>query len=406
MKIYSHSRLSTFENCRLRYKFAYIDKIRRGEDSIEAFLGQRFHDAMEKVYAERAFWKPSASDLKDFFNELWDKNWGDHVFVTRSDRKPQDYREIGLKAIEGYHRRYVPFDEGRVLGTERRIEAALDETGDHRVMGYIDRLVETEDGHFEIHDYKTSGSLPDQKKLDSDRQLALYEIAVRQSWPDVKTMDLVWHYVVFDKEMRSRRTPEQLDELKASTIGLIDEVESAKEYPPHETNLCRWCDYQNICPLFAHAARTEELPAKKFLEDDGVKLVNQLGELDAKKSALKAEIAGIEEEEGAILEHAIDLAARQGVSRFVGSDRALTIKEETEVEYPDKKSPDRADFEARLKEMGLWEKVSGFVAMTFKSLVRKSWAQEGIPGSVATYVKLKPVKKAKLSRRKDEDSVM
>lgn len=74
MTTYSHSRLTTFENCRLAYKFSYIDRIKREEDSIEAFLGSRFHEVMEKVYAERAFWKPSASDLQRYFNELWDKN--------------------------------------------------------------------------------------------------------------------------------------------------------------------------------------------------------------------------------------------------------------------------------------------------------------------------------------------
>ena len=36
---YSHSRLSTFEQCPLRFKYQYIDKIKREEDSIEAFMG-------------------------------------------------------------------------------------------------------------------------------------------------------------------------------------------------------------------------------------------------------------------------------------------------------------------------------------------------------------------------------
>lgn len=52
MAIYSHSKLETFENCPLRYKFAYIDRIKREEEGIEAFLGSRFHEVMEKLYKD------------------------------------------------------------------------------------------------------------------------------------------------------------------------------------------------------------------------------------------------------------------------------------------------------------------------------------------------------------------
>ena len=407
MTVYSHTRMSAFEQCPLKFKFAYIDHIRTEEDSIEAFMGKRFHETMEEAYKNRTIRQYSAEDLKKIFDELWAKNWSDHVVVVRKDRTAEDYRKIGHKAIEDYHRRYAPFTDGRLLDVERKIFVDLDDAGGHKITGGIDRLMEMEDGCYEIHDYKTSNHVPDQAELDADRQLALYEIAVRKSLPNgIKQVDLVWHYVVFDKEMRSRRTPEQLEKLKKDTVALIDRIEAATEFPPCESNLCKWCNFRKICPLFAHEAKTDELPAKEYLADDGVQLVNQLAELDAKRSELKAEIGAIEEEMEVLEDHAIDLAARQGVMRFVGSDRELTIKEEIQVDYPDSKSPDRADFEAKLKEMGLWERVSGLVSATFKSLVRKHWAREGIPGPVATYVKMTPVKKASLSRRKDEKLVM
>ena len=40
MVIYSHSRLSTFEQCKLKFKFRYIDKLTPEiENTIEGFLG-------------------------------------------------------------------------------------------------------------------------------------------------------------------------------------------------------------------------------------------------------------------------------------------------------------------------------------------------------------------------------
>ena len=55
MPEYSISQPGKFEECALQYKFIYVDGIKRYEEVVEAFLGQRFHDAMEWLYKERAF---------------------------------------------------------------------------------------------------------------------------------------------------------------------------------------------------------------------------------------------------------------------------------------------------------------------------------------------------------------
>ena len=74
------------------------------------------------------------------------------------------------------------------------------------MQGYIDRLDKIGDGHLSVHDYKTSNRVPPQAKADQDRQLGLYALAVHQKYPDIKKIDLVWHYVRFDEEVRSSRT--------------------------------------------------------------------------------------------------------------------------------------------------------------------------------------------------------
>jgi len=44
---YSNSQLGKFESCPLQYRLIYVDRIKRPEEGVEAFLGQRFHEAME-----------------------------------------------------------------------------------------------------------------------------------------------------------------------------------------------------------------------------------------------------------------------------------------------------------------------------------------------------------------------
>jgi putative RecB family exonuclease len=71
MTLYSHSRLGMFENCPLQYKFNYIDKIKREEESIEAFLGSRFHEVMEKLYQGLRFRVYTLEELLSYYEDQW-----------------------------------------------------------------------------------------------------------------------------------------------------------------------------------------------------------------------------------------------------------------------------------------------------------------------------------------------
>lgn len=403
MPIYSHSRLGAFENCRLSYKYCYIDKIRKEGEGVEAFLGSRFHEVMEKLYAELKFKVATLDELKKYYNELWEKNWNDGVLIVRKDRTQEDYKKIGLKAIEDYYKHYHPFGEGRMLGLEKRIVIDLDGSGKYKVQGYIDRLVEAEDGHYEIHDYKTSGSIPEQKYLDKDRQLAFYEIGVRDAWPDAKQVDLVWHYVTFDKEMRSKRTREELENLRKDTIALIDTVESATEYPPTESTLCRWCDYQDICPLFSHKFKTDTLPVNEYLKEDGVSLVNKYASLEAKKRELNVEIKRIDAEQDKIKEAVFSVAEKEGVDRLYGSDKMITIKDDIKVNYPKSSDKNRTDFARRMNEMGLWEVVTDLSPHAIRRLAKDEKWDQAVPGELKDFVSVEKYKKLSLSQRKDRD---
>jgi len=132
----------------------------------------------------------------------------------------------------------------------------LDPARDLHLQGYIDRLVDLGGGNYEIHDYKTSRRLPSQNDVDRDRQLALYQLAVSQRLPDVRSVKLVWHYLAHDRMMVSTRSPEQLRALRVEVIALIGEIERATledNLPPRVTPLCSWCEYKPVCPAWTPA---------------------------------------------------------------------------------------------------------------------------------------------------------
>ncbi len=72
MPIYSHSQLSTYEDCPMKYKFFYRYKIKREQEGVGAFLGSMAHDTLQKCYDDLRFTKVnSLSDLLDYYNKTW-----------------------------------------------------------------------------------------------------------------------------------------------------------------------------------------------------------------------------------------------------------------------------------------------------------------------------------------------
>jgi putative RecB family exonuclease len=262
--VYSHSRLSTFEKCPLQYKYRYLDRIKRDTQGIEAFLGNRVHEALEALYrgvlAEKA---PAPDELVALYHRRWDERFSDRITIVRTEYTADHYRRVGERCIIDYYQRYAPFDQGRTLGLEERVSLSLDEGGRYRLQGFIDRISRVEPGVYEVHDYKTSSSLPSENALRKDRQLSIYQMAVEGRFPDAREVRLVWHYLVFDRELRSHRTPADLDTHRSAAMRLIDRIEQASEYPPQESALCRWCDYRDICPVQKHLVKIEAISAER-----------------------------------------------------------------------------------------------------------------------------------------------
>jgi putative RecB family exonuclease len=377
MREYSISQLDKFEQCALQYKLLYVDKIRRYEEGVEAFLGSRYHEGMERLYAERAVRIMPLEEVLDFFEKRWAEKWHPGIVIRKEGRTADDYRMMGRKFIEDYYKRHHPFEEGHVLGLEKYIRFKLDDAGRYNCKGVIDRLMLAPDGAFEVHDYKTGSKLPDQTELDEDRQLALYQIGVRRLWPEAKDVRLIWHMVAFDVEMRSTRTEEALDSLKAGLGALIDRIEAEREFPPHETPLCDWCPYWDLCPVKKHLFKVEALPADEWANEPGVKIVDAYAGKWRKRRALDEEKEAVEAELEVLREAAIAFSEKEGVQVIAGTDARLRVTGKTRIVSPAKGSEEREALEAELRSLGVWDEVVALDPFALeKAVAEKKWPPE------------------------------
>jgi putative RecB family exonuclease len=372
MTTFSHSRVGAYENCPLKYKFSYIDRIKvEQEDTVETFLGSWVHDTLEKLYQDLKFEKLlSLKELLDFFNKQWKENWNSTIKINKEEYTQENYRKIGVRCITDYYNRHKPFDHGKVIGLETKDQ--LDIGDGYKFHIRIDRLMDMGDGLYEVHDYKTNNSLPKQQHLDADRQLAMYSLWVKLHFKDCKKVRLVWHFLAFDKEMESFRTISELEDLRKEVVAQIKGIESCKEFPPNESGLCNWCAYQSICPLFKHEVKLEEKPVNEFLNDSGVKLVNQYVKIKSEQKDFNY----IADERLANLKEAlIEFCKKEGVEVVVGSNNKISVKESSSLKFPGKNTAERSELVKVLEKMGKLDSVSDLDIYALAKVVKsKEWS--------------------------------
>lgn len=247
---YSNSSISCFETCPRKFKFTYIEKppiVKK--ESIEAFLGNRVHDTFKKLYTDVQAGKVCGlNELIIFFNKVWDENWKPEIEIKKKEYTSYDYKKSGEDCITMYCRRYYPFDTGTVVDLENKYYFNLDKHGKYKFMGILDRVMKIKDGYYEIHDYKTTAKKNFAEGIENDIQLPLYQVGLGSKFPDVKKVDLIWHFLRFDITIKKSFDSEYIENIKMDTIKTIERIEAETEFRTKESPLCGWCDYIELCP--------------------------------------------------------------------------------------------------------------------------------------------------------------
>jgi putative RecB family exonuclease len=387
---YSHSRLSSYERCPYKYKLQYVDRVKPPlETTIELFLGSRVHDTLEWLYSLAQNGRVATRDeLAAQYQTLWEAKWTDGIRLSKPDLTVTDYRSSGQTWLKQYWDHYQPFTQGITIDLESSITINL--PGGATMTGKIDRLEKVAPGHFVIHDYKTNKQLFTQQQADSDRQLALYMLGIQQRYPDLERIDLVWHFVRFDEEVWSHRTPDELQTMATETGRLIETIETAVttgDLPTRTSKLCDYCEYRPCCPEFAHSyqmhddhpspdAPTLTPAAASALVDE---LVTVKAETHQVTRALKERRTEIETQLTAY-------ATETGQTSVFGTDYAAAVSTKSSVAMPDTGSDARHDLETLLKTRGLWEQVDQLSASRLKTLVNSDAVTEDVREAVNQYL--------------------
>ena len=393
--MYSYSKISCYFNCPMQFKFKYIEKPKVEEfESIESFLGKCVHAALEKLYHDQKNSKMNALDeILGFYKEHWQKNHRETVRIIKQGYTKDNYFCLGRKYIEDFYNKNSPFNESATVGLEQKITLELN---GHTIVGYIDRLAIGKDATYEIHDYKTSKSMPQMTHFQKDEQLALYALAVKSIYQDAVKIRLIWHYLAFNKAINLPRTEKELDEAKSSVIKKIEIIEGAiteNNFLPQASMLCSWCEFQKICPqhnkqFTMENKKHDELHEKteKELVDKYVELKNKQMEIAEKTDIVKDEL--------------VKYCKINNIISVAGSEYTANVHEVKTIKYPGNDDEQRKKLEAFLKEAKLWDRVSTLDTHALKRIVTETLLDKKITEKIRSFETEETAHRVMLSKKK------
>ena len=251
----SHSSISTYRECPLRYGFRYVERLPGEVRPGQYAFGSSVHRAFEVFVRERI--RARADGLGDPGPELLRVTVDGEL--DASGLTPDEIAEARLRAAPVLAR-FLAMDAGRGavpvavelgFGVPVSVPGQIDGV---RFVGYLDRVDRAPDGSTEIVDYKT-GRPRDQANVDRDRQLTAYAFAAArgalrdpatgQTLPPASRVGL--YFADVGTLVWTTRDEDQLAAFEADLVETVGRIRS-RDFPARpERRRCDWCEYGKTC---------------------------------------------------------------------------------------------------------------------------------------------------------------
>ncbi len=244
--LFSFSRLKTFAQCPLRYRYRYLQGMREAFRSIEAHLGMVVHDVLEWLYQERAEGgDPGQGEALRRFDGQWQERWTDDVAIVRVGDSPEVYSRRGRELVASFHDTVFTIDRSETLALEQRLSVRL--SPDVVFTGFADRVGRTAGGRLFVVDYKTSSREGNSSDFSEGLQAPLYASCVMERHGGESCL-AGYHYLRHGTTRWEEISRERGEQLRARFLALARDAIVAQEFPARPGPLCAWCGFNRICP--------------------------------------------------------------------------------------------------------------------------------------------------------------
>ncbi len=245
----SPSKVSTFKDCALAFRFSAIDKLPE-PPSMPAVKGTTVHRALELLFGAPAQERtPQAAQafLVTAIEQM--RQIEEYQALEMDEEQEAAFAADAATMVE----RYFTLEDPRTIqpvGLELMLEAEL---GSLVVRGIIDRLEEDEQGQLIVTDYKTGRAPSVQQEQSRLGGVHFYAFLCQRVLGRIPAkVQLV--YLGNQPQVITTTPSEQSIRGMEKKVGAIwTAVERACErddFRPKQSALCNWCAFQQYCPAF------------------------------------------------------------------------------------------------------------------------------------------------------------
>jgi putative RecB family exonuclease len=245
----SPSKVASFKDCALAFRFSAIDRIPE-PPSIWAAKGTLVHRALELLFANDAPDRTIKAAL-EYLDIATPEVLCSDEYQALSFASVEEEEAFMADCVQLVHKYFLLENPALIkpLGLEMKLEVQV---GSLRMRGIIDRLEEDAEGNLIVTDYKT-GKVPrvnhESAKLGGVHFYAfLCEQVLGRRPSQVQLL-----YLSEPLRIITEPTDMSIRGLQTRTSAIWTAVEKAcerEDFRPKPSRLCDWCSYKAWCPAF------------------------------------------------------------------------------------------------------------------------------------------------------------
>ena len=239
----SNSKRDTFNQCKLKYRYKYVDHLKEYDLSNTDAL--HFGSYIHKIFEDGA----SATELRQL--EQISKDVKDNYKFSSA------YYSKIEPCLKNFLRLNASFPEVGVSELHFDIDIAEGIT----LNGYIDRIIKGKDGGYLVIDYKTGKREKDKVELYQDPQLKGYVYAVHKLYNiPFNRITAAHYYPITDNLVNVQYTSNQIHAHIRSVVDDVWKIRKSKktDLHPMRNQFCNWCQYKSLCPEFTSSCLVEQ----------------------------------------------------------------------------------------------------------------------------------------------------
>jgi putative RecB family exonuclease len=258
----SPTRITTYLECAVKYKYIYADKI--GRYFTRARAGYSFGSTLHHVLQE--FHEQGAAHSAEEMVEELEQKWIGAGYETQAEE--DQHREVGQQIVQAYHLAHQERLEAQVetIATEKTLTW---DTGPFKLTGRVDRIDRHPDGRLEIIDYKSGRWDITPEEVAGSLAMNCYQLIARHLNPDTPVFGTIY-CLRSGLSASFELAGEALAQFEQDILELGREI-LERDYSlltPVPVEACPDCDFLALCSRFWREQRREESLDTPHYEDE------------------------------------------------------------------------------------------------------------------------------------------